>query len=95
MTGLQISIKQKQISKCCLCKVQSVIVVDGRQFGHVNVACNVNVNVHMSAGKGKRGQWRLIKGTKNGTVNSEHGASRAEVCSFVQRGIIPNKKVIF
>jgi hypothetical protein len=33
-------------------------------------------------GKGKRGQWGLGKGTKNGSVDSEQGAARAEVQSY-------------
>ncbi len=49
---------------------------------------SVVVNVHMCGREeGKRG---LGKGTRNGPVDSEHGAS-----FFVQRATIPSKRVPF
>jgi hypothetical protein len=43
--------------------------------------------------RGKRGQRGLGKGTKNGTVSSEDGASKGEVPFFGQRSTIPSKRV--
>jgi hypothetical protein len=31
----------------------------------------------------KKGQWGLGKGTKNGAVDSKHGASKAQVRSYI------------
>jgi hypothetical protein len=40
---------------------------------------SVVINVHMCwQDGGKRGQWGLIKGTKNEAVDFEHGASKTE-----------------
>jgi hypothetical protein len=43
----------------------------------------------------KKGQWELSKGRKNVAVNSEHGASRAEVHNLVEKATVPSKRVIF
>jgi hypothetical protein len=35
------------------------------------------------------------KGLKSGAVDFEHGANKAEVCSFIQRATIPSKRVVY
>ncbi len=46
-------------------------------------------------GKGEKGAVGHGNGTKNRGVDSEHGASKVEVCFFVQRADILSKWVIF
>ncbi len=48
----------------------------------------------MLAGRGKKGHWGLGKGTKNGAVDSEHGASKSSSSQLRTRATIPSKRVI-
>ncbi len=50
-------------------------VPDRRRFGHVNVVCVRSIHMCGQEGR-KRQQWGLGKGTKNGAVYSENGASK-------------------
>ncbi len=43
----------------------------------------------------KWGLRGLGKGTKNGAVDSQHGAARVEVPFFILRATIPSKKASF
>ncbi len=47
-----------------------------RRFRRVNVVCCDSIHMCGQEGK-KRGQWGLGKGTKNGAVDSELGASKS------------------
>jgi hypothetical protein len=68
-------------------------VPDGRRLRHVNVIC-VHSN-HMCRQEGeKRGRWGVRKGTKNGAVDSEHGASKSRRLQLCTKSHHPSKRVI-
>jgi hypothetical protein len=57
---------------------------------------SVFINLRMCGWEGENGgRGGLVKGTKNGAVDSEHRPGRVKVRFFVQRATIPSKRVIF
>ncbi len=75
---------------------ETCIIPNCRRFWRVNVICGIAIAYGVvRRKKGGNGYW--VRGSKNGAVDSEHGAhkARAGVRSYVQRATIPRKRGVW
>jgi hypothetical protein len=73
----------------------NILVPDRRRLWQVNVTCAI-VLACVGGKREKRGAvWVGVRDLKVGQLTLSMGPARAEVRSYIQRAIIPSKRVVY